>query len=209
MMNISFLDVRFAAPFLITLVACTKISNETSAFRLAGTVVFLAVLLIQFVSVSFAMRTTHQEAENVKRLFGPIQPGTNLLTVVNSDAVAQPYGHFYGYAIVERDIFAPNIFTNSSIIKITEGKSHLSFDDWPIDEEALAFGVGKSSPSPGSVSSPIYFFGWEGNFDYVFHVKGQAGKPLSYSCLALIKEDGRFALYEVDKADAGDPCRQL
>lgn len=209
MINISFLDMRFAAPFLITLVACTNISSETIRFRSMGISILVAIILIQFVSGTLAMQKTHEEAEKAKILFGSIRPSANLLTVINADAVAQPYGHFYGYAVVERDVFAPTIFTNSSIIKITEEKSHISFDDWPIDEEALAVGAGKSSPSPGSPSSPIYFFGWEDNFDYVFHVKGEAGKPLSYSCLALIKESERFALYEVDKTDADDPCRQL
>lgn len=203
--GIAFLHVRFGAiPFAI-LLAGASLTEAGRARLLPLLAAFASLLVIQQVVVHDRMAVLNQAQGEIREAVSGLPQGARLL--IGADAMT-PFvyrlNHAPAFAVIEKDGYVANLFTNTSPVGVSERAMPLHRPQgWPLSRQALLEGMDRDPPRASSTNGiqDDYYYGWPQTFDGLFWFTEPGSETLPDAYLTKITDNGMFRLYVIPSGD--------
>jgi hypothetical protein len=168
------MDLRLPmAAAMLVLGATSPTGRMSPALRLAIMAGILVLTFARTVSIATTLQGLDREIAEVRDVVAAMPSGKRLLIATTaSPEKTQGLEHAGTVAVIDRNAFVPNVFTNNTILHIAPS---LRASSTPIGQAPrisdLADGLGRSD-TPGvdqadGMGGRVYWLGWEKKFDYV------------------------------------------
>jgi hypothetical protein len=200
MLGVAGLDIRLPFVLVILLIAACRFEWPQRWERLALTASFLAVLVVRLALTGAAWQKHDMETRELVEAFQVMDRGSRLLSFGEREANnIQDILHWHtaSYAVIERQVFLPTLFSGFTVIRVTEKYRHLDRElAEPIPESVF-----KRSEVMGhwaSVEPPFpQLRDWPRNYDYLLHFYPAGGGPLFPEILEKVVNGSFFVLYKI------------
>ena len=163
---------------------------------------FVLVLSLRLLTVWQVWDHYDQQTRELVSSFEKLDRGSKILIVGYGDFLTfgvSMHLHIASYAVIEKQVFLPNLFTGLTVLKTTEKFRHLDRKvPQPIPEKIFRqserFGHWATERPPFDLND---LTDWTHNYDYVLHLNPLEDTPLFPRLLRQIVRGSFFSLYEV------------
>ena len=208
----------FRLPLLAAMLLLSAISTTGRAGALFRNTILCGVILLTAVRSALIvgeLRKADEQIDGVRQVVSAMPKGMRMLTIDVSGTENQGHSgsthvssHAPLVAVIDRDAFAPTLFTGLGTVKPKPELKNLSTPDgYPYPELAdLVRGYGKavdlSVDIPSGKGGRNYWLGWEHNFDYVLVMHYGMRPARLPEVLRLAASSNVADLYAIDKGEA-------
>ena len=196
------LHLRFTAPLLIVAVASIAV---TAAFparlkpALAGGFAVLGALL--YVNAGLKMSVINAQANGLKEQLADIPMGSKVLGVYVDLFSGTAFNtHALSLAVIERNAYVPNLFTNTSFVDVTPAMVDLHM---PQSNPVFAKDLAALAERPRIASENGYWSqqfanDWPGQWDYLLMFKSADQDALSDLPVCAVSATPEIILYKTE-----------
>ncbi len=195
---------NYRLPFVLLalFIAASRFDWPSRRERRILAVSFVLVLSLRLLTVWQVWDHYDQQSRELVASFEKLDRGSKLLIVGYEDLLTfgtNLHLHTASYAVIEKQVFLPNLFTGLTVLKTTEKFRHLDRRiALPIHEKIFRqserFGHWATEMPPFDLKD---LTDWTHNYDYVLHLHPLEGTPLFPRLLRQIVRGSFFSLYEV------------
>ncbi len=208
----------FRLPLLAAMLLLSANSTTGRASPLFRNTILCGVILLTAVRSALIvgeLRKADEQIDGVRQVVSAMPKGMRMLTIDVSGTENQGHSgsthvssHAPLVAVIDRDAFAPTLFTGLGTVKPKPELKMLSTPDgYPYPDLAgLVRGYGKAVDSsvdiPSGGGGRGYWLGWERNFDYVLVMHYGMRPARLPEVLRLAASSNVADLYAIDKGEA-------
>ncbi len=197
------LHIRYGAALIVILAAAVRFSADRQFIRRSGAV-FGAVLAMKLVAGAMNVAATNDALQDIRAGLQALPDGARILPVAEERDLNNVTLHGVNLAVIERDAYAPTLFTNTSPVAVrTRMRAHHRPQASPPTRAQFLEAADKPAPAPVNGEwSNAYYYCWPAVFTHVIHFRPEGGGEIGDPRLATIKRAPGFVLYAV--AAGGD-----
>ena len=205
------MDFRLPLLSAILLLSSISATERASAFFKASIVCFVVLATsARSALIAGQLQDADKQIAELRQVLGAMPKGMRLLTVEDSQhrRLSATHVTFHAplVAVIDRDAFAPTLFTDIMPVKPRPEFKMLSTPNgYPYPKLAdLIDGRGVEDPTgevPSGLGGRVYWLGWERHFDYVLAIHYGTHPAKLPENLRLIASADVADLYAIDKSD--------
>jgi hypothetical protein len=199
------LHLRFTAPLLIIVAACAVPSERfTAQSQAICTGIFGALMAASYANGAAQLANTDNQANQLREVVADLPEGSKVLSVYSDPSAASAFSaHAVSLAVIERNAFVPNLFTNTSPVDITPDMVDLHM---PQSAPILAANLAGLAKRPRTESengfwSPYFARDWPAQWNYLMLFEGETATRLDGLPVCEIAMAATVRLYKTGSCD--------
>ena len=207
LLGVAGLEIRLPFVLAVLLIAACRFEWHQKWERRAVIASLLAVLVVRLVLTGAAWQKHDMKTRELVAAFSVMERGSRLLPIgerEGNDIENALHWHSASYAVIERQVFLPTLFTKHTVIDVKEAYQEIDIViSGPIPE--TEFRRSEASGHWASVEPPSpELRDWPRNYDYLLHYYPTSDDPLIPEILEKVVNGSFFVLYKIADPDSGD-----
>jgi hypothetical protein len=209
-LGVAFFNYRLPFVLLALFIAASRFDWPSRRERGVVAASFILVLALRFLTVWQEWSHHDQQSRELVSSFQKLDRGSRMLVVGFEDLLifsVNLHLHTASYAVIEKQVFLPYLFTAFPLLQTTEKYRHLDKKaSLPVPEKIFRqserFGNWADVKPPFNLRE---LTDWTRNYDYVLHLHPSDDTPLFPGLLRQVERGSFFSLYEI--VQTRDPSR--
>ena len=210
LLGVAFFNYRLPFVLLALFIAASRFDWPSRRERGVVAASFILVLALRFLTVWQEWSHHDQQSRELVSSFQKLDRGSRMLVVGFEDLLifsVNLHLHTASYAVIEKQVFLPYLFTAFPLLQTTEKYRHLDRKaSLPVPEKIFRqserFGNWADVKPPFNLRE---LTDWTRNYDYVLHLHPSDDTPLFPGLLRQVEKGSFFSLYEI--VQTRDPSR--
>lgn len=198
------LHFRYGAALVVVVGAALRFEADRAIIRRSG-VVFACVLAFKAGVGAMNVAAADAELQELRAAFRHVPAGARILPAAEPRFLTNVNIHGVNLAVIERDAYAPSLFTNTSPVAVAPPmRARHRPQALPPTPAMLLEAADKPLPAAENGQwSDAFYYCWPAGFTHVVQFKSEKAAEISHERLTAIRRARTFVLYAVENvADA-------